>query len=309
MAPRYIWRGIFLFGSILCLLGLILRVCTTKDSKKFIKGSKNPKGTRRKFFSCYWKPLLGTALIWCLFDVVEYGLKQNDNAIFKKNSMEGIDPRLKIRHSILKVLVSRVLVIPSLLFAPWLLTKLCSKWVQLIGFLGCLAANLVLALGFHQLKQYEVIFVGLYILQLSFQSLPGVTTMAIPAQIYPSVVRGTGAAISAACGKVGAVIGSFFFTYLKDAKQINTIFWVVTIQAGAALLLTAVLTPHYNGVTLDLAEGQAIDGKVKEAVRTLYSGPRKACELPDTSDLPDNDELSSEESAGLSSDEVSSSSC
>lgn len=47
-----------------------------------------------------------------------------------------------------------------------------------------------------------------YITQLSFQSLPGVTTMAISAEIYPSMVRGTGAGISAACGKLGATLGT-----------------------------------------------------------------------------------------------------
>lgn len=30
----------------------------------------------------YWRPLLGTAGCWCLYDIVEYGLKQNDAAIF-----------------------------------------------------------------------------------------------------------------------------------------------------------------------------------------------------------------------------------
>ena len=54
-----------------------------------------------------------------------------------------------------------------------------------------------------------------YILQLSFQSMPGVTTMAISAEIYPSMVRGTGAGISAACGKVGATVGSYSFSELK----------------------------------------------------------------------------------------------
>ena len=30
----------------------------------------------------YWRPLLGTAGCWFLYDIVEYGLKQNDAAIF-----------------------------------------------------------------------------------------------------------------------------------------------------------------------------------------------------------------------------------
>merc|ERR1711879_997158 len=216
MQPQYIWRSIFAVGSFLALAGLILRIFTTK------KAAKQAKGTRRSFIRYYWKPLLGTALIWLLFDIVEYGLKQNDAAIF------SADSDAPYRTSILTVFFTRLLVIPSLACAPWLLKQLPSKRVQLIGFVGCMVMNLVLASGYYHLKKMDILFGALYIFQLSFQSLPGVTTMAIPAEIYPSAVRGTGAAISAASGKVGATLGSYFFTVLKDQGLINEIFWTVT---------------------------------------------------------------------------------
>lgn len=166
--------------------------------------------------------------------------------------------------------------IPSLIVAPWLLSKTSSKRVQFIGFAGCAVANFILAVAYGPLKEISALFFTLqlgqneftkttspltmlrhrnrrkhirnlilvsasthsrsrltsgipvvavvfaaqqflsrYIVQLSFQSLPGVTTMAISAEIYPSMVRGTGAGISAACGKVGATLGSYVFSELK----------------------------------------------------------------------------------------------
>jgi len=87
----------------------------------------------------------------------------------------------------------------------WLLS---GKRVQFIGFLGCGLANFILATAYQPLKDISLLFFTLYILQLSFQSLPGVTTMAISAEILPSMVRGTGAGISAALGKVGATVGT-----------------------------------------------------------------------------------------------------
>ena len=45
--------------------------------------------------------------------------------------------------------------------------------------------------------------------------------MAISAEIYPSMVRGTGAGISAACGKVGATVGSYSFSELKKLGAIQ----------------------------------------------------------------------------------------
>merc|ERR1712187_727491 len=277
MQPQYIWRSIFAVGSLLALTGLILRFFTTENANKFTKAAKQAKGTRRNFIRHYWQPLLGTALIWLLFDIVEYGLKQNDAAIF------SADSDAPYRESILTVFFTRLLAIPSLVLAPWLLKQLPSKRVQLIGFLGCAVMNFVLAVGYYNLKNMDILFAALYIFQLSFQSLPGVTTMAIPAEIYPSAVRGTGAAISAASGKVGATLGSYFFTALQDRGLINEIFWTVTGTATLACILTAVLIPLYNGATLDKAEALAEQGKLGEAKNALFSGPLK--ERTDFSDL------------------------
>jgi len=206
-------------------------------------------------------------LIWFLFDIVEYGLKQNDAAIF------SADSDAPYRESILTVFFTRLLVIPSLAFAPWLVKHISSKRVQLIGFFGCAVMNLILACGYQSLKREVILFDALYIFQLSFQSLPGVTTMAIPAEIYPSAVRGTGAAISAASGKVGATVGSYVFTLMENHDQVNEIFWTVTGTATAALVLTLVLIPFYNGATLDKAGALAEEGKLGEAKKCLFQGP------------------------------------
>jgi PHS family inorganic phosphate transporter-like MFS transporter len=272
LPDHLVWRGIFMVGCILSLAGLILRFLTTQNSPQFNKAAqhaKSARGTRRKFFKEYWRPLLGTATIWMLFDIVEYGLKQNDAAIFAEDS-DG-----PYRDSIIKIGVSRVLVIPSLVLAPWLLTKISSKMVQMIGFVGCCLFNFLLAIAYKELSSHWTVFLLVYILQLSFQSLPGVSTMAISAEIYPSAVKGTAAAISAASGKIGATFGSFYFTYLKDHHHIEQIFWTVTCTSTVALLLTIVLIPTYNGATLALAEELAEEGKTKEARRMLYSGPQR----------------------------------
>jgi len=206
-------------------------------------------------------------LTWALFDVVEYGLKQNDGAIF------SADTDAPYKDSILTVFFTRLLVIPSLAFAPWLVKHIPSKRVQLVGFFGCAVTNLSLACGYRSLKQEVILFDALYIFQLSFQSLPGVTTMAIPAEIYPSAVRGTGAAISAASGKAGATLGSYVFTLMENHDLINGIFWAVTGTTIVALILTMFLIPSYNGATLDTAGTLAEEGKLGEAKKCLFQGP------------------------------------
>lgn len=266
-----LWRWIFGVGAMLSFFGLILRYYVTKDSVKFTEAKLAEKANRRSsasILSPYWRALVGTAGCWLLFDVVEYGLKQNDAAIF------SVDADGPYSDSVMTVFFTRLLVIPSLAFAPWLLTQVSSKRVQLIGFLGCMMTNIVLAIGARGLKQETLVFDALYILQLSFQSLPGVTTMAISAEIFPSAVRGTAAGISAASGKIGAMMGSYVFSELKNKHEITAIFWSVVGTMMLATLLTQLAIPLYNGNTIDLADSLAREGKVREAVKMLYSGPK-----------------------------------
>merc|ERR1712203_1261014 len=185
------------------------------------------------------------------------------------------------RNNILVVLCQRLFAIPSMVFAPWFLTKASSKRVQMAGFVGCCLANLTLALGYQELQQLTLVFSVVYCIQLSFQSLPGVTTLAISAEIYPSAVKGTGAAISSTFGKFGATFGSFFFTVLKERGSINEIFWAVTCTSLVAWLLTCILTPRYNGAALDLAEELANEGDTAGAVAILYAGPRDLPKMRD----------------------------
>lgn len=49
-------------------------------------------------------------------------------------------------------------VIPSLIAAPWLLTRISSKRVQIIGFVGCALCNLVLATAYGPLKEITALF-------------------------------------------------------------------------------------------------------------------------------------------------------
>jgi len=263
-----LWRGIFAVGSALALIGLLLRIVVTQDSQKFKESrEKSSNQSTRTLLLPYWRPLLGTAGVWFLYDIVEYGLKQNDAAIFNQ-STDG-----DYRNSVMAVFCTRLLVIPSLILSPYLLTKLSSRKVQLLGFVGCAVCNFVLAVQYDLLKDTAVLFVGLYIVQLSFQSLPGVTTMAISAEIFPSMVRGTGAGISAAFGKLGATIGSYFFSELKNLGYFATIFWVVVATSVAAIVLTLYAVPYYNGETLDEADALAKEGRLREAVRRLFAGP------------------------------------
>lgn len=64
--------------------------------------------------------------------------------------------------SVLDVFFTRLLVIPSLIVAPWLLTKTSSRRVQFIGFAGCAVINLLLAVAYEPLQKIHWFFITLY---------------------------------------------------------------------------------------------------------------------------------------------------
>lgn len=58
--------------------------------------------------------------------------------------------------------------IPSLIVAPWLLSKTSSKRVQFIGFAGCAVANFILAVAYGPLKKISALFFTLQLGQNEF---------------------------------------------------------------------------------------------------------------------------------------------
>lgn len=65
--------------------------------------------------------------------------------------------------SVLDVFFTRLLVIPSLILAPWLLTKTSSRRVQFLGFAGCAVINFVLAVAYEPLQKIHWFFITLYL--------------------------------------------------------------------------------------------------------------------------------------------------
>lgn len=86
---------------------------------------------------------------------------------------------------------------------------------------------------------------------------PNITTFLIPVEMFPTRLRGSGHGISAASGKVGAVLTSFAF---GTAVQNMGIKGVLGLFAGIMFLLAIVslLIPESKGVTLDEIENDAL---------------------------------------------------
>jgi len=78
--------------------------------------------------------------------------------------------------------------------------------IQFFGFLFEALFLGILAGDYSHLKTKHASFIAVFaLLQLSFNFGANATTFILPAEVYPTRVRGTAHGLSAACGKCGAV--------------------------------------------------------------------------------------------------------
>jgi MFS family permease len=263
-----VWRGTFGVAAVFSLGGLILRYMTTKDSPNFVK---RKAASPMPIVAKYWMPLISTAFSWFLYDVVEYGLKNNDVSIFA----EGTTIIGALTTSFMSLMFS----IPFLLVAALAVHYVSTKYCQLIGFVALAALNLVIATFTAKARDdNHSIFVALYILQTGFQAFVGITTFAIPAEVFPSQVRGTCHGISAFTGKIGAILGSYYFAAVKaetyNGPFHNTptqyIFSLVTGASVLGIIVTMLVTPRYRAAGLEKMDTYVDADDHKSAIDVLY---------------------------------------
>jgi MFS family permease len=132
--------------------------------------------------------------------------------------------------------------------------KLGRKAIQLVGFVIMALAYgaLFLAPGIAKLPILFLIIYGVSYFFIEFG--PNTTTFIVPAEVFPTNLRGSGHGMSAAAGKVGAFLGAFFLPVILAASGLP---FTMGLLAGVALLgvlLTALILPEMRGHSLDETE-------------------------------------------------------
>lgn len=112
-------------------------------------------------------------------------------------------------------------------------------------------------------------FVFLYCLANFFQNFgPNTTTFVIPGEIFPTRYRSTAHGISAASGKLGAIVAQGGFSLLKDIGGTNQ-FVKHILELFAFFMLTGIfstlLLPETMGRSLEELSNEDQDGFVKGA--------------------------------------------
>ena len=102
--------------------------------------------------------------------------------------------------------------------------------------------------------------------QFFFNFGPNATTFIIPAEVFPSRVRGLGHGVSAAVGKLGAILSALFFNYLSGPQVIGlpNVLWIFFACNILGAVSTFTLIPETKGKdadVLDFEEWQQSQGK------------------------------------------------
>ncbi|VDB94291.1 unnamed protein product [Peniophora sp. CBMAI 1063] len=257
------------------------------DEEAAIVRAEAPKASRRDFLAHFgqWKNgkvLFGTAYSWFALDIAFYGLGLNTSKVLADIGFSGSSATkgtgLYWYDILRKTAVGNIiLAVGGLIPGYWATFLFIDSWgrkpVQLLGFGMLTVLFIIMGFGYSALQSSpsaKDAFVFLYCLTNFFQNFgPNTTTFIVPGEVFPTRYRSTAHGISAASGKLGAVIAQVGFarlTNLKGAGSKNG--WLDHIfEIFAFFMLTGffstLLIPETKNKSLEELSNEAQEGFVR----------------------------------------------
>ncbi|KAH0586683.1 hypothetical protein H2248_007899 [Termitomyces sp. 'cryptogamus'] len=199
------------------------------------------------------KILIGTCVCWFLLDVAFYGINLNQNVVLQQIGYDGKTGTAW--HRMFKISTGNI-IITALGFVPgyWVsvltIEIMGRKWIQIQGFLLAALFLAVLAGKFTTLSTAGFI-VCFAFLQFFFNWGANTTSYCYPAEVFPTRYRATAHGLSAAFGKLGAIVSALAFNTLTKKIGTPAVLWIFfgCCIAGAGFTL---LLPEVKGRDPDL---------------------------------------------------------
>ena len=221
----------------------------------------------------YGKILLGTAGSWFFLDVAFYGLGLNNGTIL---TAIGYGKGKNVYEYYYNVAVGNLILvcagaIPGYWVTVATVDTIGRKPIQLMGFILLTIIFCIMGFGYHVIGTSGLL--ACYVLaQFFFNFGPNSTTFIVPGECFPTRYRSTSHGMSAASGKVGAIIAQVLIGPLRTrgATKTNPSPWLNhVIQIFALFMLlgcfTTLLIPETKRLTLEQLAGE-VPGK-----STIYS--------------------------------------
>ncbi|KAF8006375.1 hypothetical protein BT93_K0620 [Corymbia citriodora subsp. variegata] len=171
--------------------------------------------------------LLGTMSTWFLLDIAFYSQNLFQKDIFSAvgwlppaKTMNAIEEVYRIARA--QTLIALCSTVPGYWFTVAFIDRMGRFAIQMMGFFFMTVFMFALAIPYEHWthKDNHVGFVVIYSLTFFFANFgPNATTFVVPAEIFPARFRSTCHGISAAAGKLGAIVGAFGFLYLAQNQD------------------------------------------------------------------------------------------
>lgn len=131
---------------------------------------------------------------------------------------------------------------------------LTDRWgrirLQIIGFLGCALALVIAAIGSSGPRGHlGLVLLGFVLFQFMTNLGPNAQTYLLAGEVFPTPLRGLGAGLAAAAGKVGAVLTAFLFPVLLRAWGSDRLLPLLVLTSLLGALVTWLYRIETRGLT------------------------------------------------------------
>ncbi|THZ58823.1 inorganic phosphate transporter [Aureobasidium pullulans] len=182
-----------------------------------------------------YRTLVATSLTWLSLDLAFYGLGMNDYTTLEliwSNNPNQTEPLYQslLANAWQSLLIVSLGAIIGNILTMISINRLGRRMIQINGFFWLFVLFLVIGTSYRKLMdtQRSSVLVVLYILtQIFFNFGPNTTTYIIPAEVFPTRYRCTAHGISAAFGKLGAVLSQCILGWITGSIKDNKTYLLV----------------------------------------------------------------------------------
>ncbi|GLJ22742.1 hypothetical protein SUGI_0428450 [Cryptomeria japonica] len=241
----------------------------------------------KAFLRNHGRHLVGTMLCWFFSDITFYstGLFQKD--VYRAVGwIKKLDDHADELEEVFQIAKAQALIalsgtLPGCFFGILFIDRLGRRKLQVFGFFFMAVCLIGLSFAYNYFKKHWDGFLAVYTLTFFFSMLgPNATTLIVPAESFPARMRSTCHGISAAAGKVGAIIGLIGFSYASQSSHKNSSYsyegYFNGIGMSKAFLFLGVASCVGLLCTFLVREtnGQALEDSERDAILSEYtSGP------------------------------------
>jgi len=271
----YVWRLCIGIGVIPAIVSIYFRVTMPETPRykmeqeqraaKLARGESidEDKASWADFYRHFsqWrnlKILLGTSIAWFALDVAFYGVNLNNAVILKAIgfAVHGDTYEELFKNAVGNVIIALLGTVPGYWVTVFTVDRLGRKFIQVMGFSILTVLFLILGVWYQAILNTSIeLFIAIFTLTQFFTNFgPNATTFIIPGEVFPTRYRSTAHGISAASGKLGAIVAQVGFSQLKDIGGKNAfvdkllIIFAVFMFIG---LLVTFLIPETKGKSLE----------------------------------------------------------